>query len=616
VVASDTTTNKIYVNEGLFWSGNGFSIINTGGGGSGTPGGTNTQIQYNDGGAFNGANITFNKSNGNVIISSISNSSSKTSGALVVRGGVGVAGNVTADKFYTTSGLFWSGNNERVTTRYTASTSAPTVPLIGDHWYNTSTDVLYEYVLDGTTSYWVDIITPAISTLSTPVVTYIGETFAGNLIIAGNITGSLGFLLEKTNIAPISPPTITNIDVLTCPITFFLSNATSNITANLRGNATTPLNDVVANGQSATFSIFFPQATPYYVDQVYIDNILIENVAWQGTIPLSSGTANSIDLYTFTAIKGSVNNWRVFASQTNYTHSGEWTDYREMIFAVEYLLIAGGGSGATSYGGGGGGGGVTNGNINITQGRTYTITVGAGGTAVTTTNTLGVKGGNSQISGTGLTTVSATGGGFGARQLSVGGDGGSGGGGGGRTSGSGALAGGASSPVTSPVQGYAGGAGFATVSGARGGGGGGGAGAVGTAGTGVAGGDGGAGTNTYSVWTTATSTGAGGRLAGGGGGGTVNALYPGGAGGIGGGGTGAAGPNATATAGSPNTGGGGGGTGDTSSSGTSGAGGSGLVVLRYSNGLPPPFATSGSPTVITNGGYQYYVWTGDGTITF
>jgi hypothetical protein len=93
-------------------------------------------------------------------------------------------------------------------------------------------------------------------------------------------------------------------------------------------------------------------------------------------------------------------------------------------------------------------------------------------------------------------------------------------------------------------------------------------------------------------------------------------LYPGGAGGIGGGGTGAAGPNATATAGSPNTGGGGGGTGDTSSSGSSGAGGSGLVVLRYSDGLPPPFATSGSPTLITNGGYQYYVWTGDGTITF
>ena len=35
--------------------------------------------------------------------------------------------------------------------------------LIGDTWYNTSDDTLYRYTYDGTNYYWVDIITPTVS---------------------------------------------------------------------------------------------------------------------------------------------------------------------------------------------------------------------------------------------------------------------------------------------------------------------------------------------------------------------------------------------------------------------------------------------------------------------
>lgn len=57
-----------------------------GGGGNGTPGGTNTQVQFNDAGSFGGsANLTFNKTTGVLTVPTLSTSNSFTStGNLVV----------------------------------------------------------------------------------------------------------------------------------------------------------------------------------------------------------------------------------------------------------------------------------------------------------------------------------------------------------------------------------------------------------------------------------------------------------------------------------------------------------------------------------------------------
>ena len=54
---------------------------------------------------------------------------------------------------------------------YTAGVAPPVSGNIsGDQWYYTSTDVLYEYVNDGTTSYWVDIQSQTIAATTTPPV--------------------------------------------------------------------------------------------------------------------------------------------------------------------------------------------------------------------------------------------------------------------------------------------------------------------------------------------------------------------------------------------------------------------------------------------------------------
>jgi hypothetical protein len=49
---------------------------------------------------------------------------------------------------------------------------------------------------------------------------------------------------------------------------------------------------------------------------------------------------------------------------------------------------------------------------------------------------------------------------------------------------------------------------------------------------------------------------------------------------------------------------------------TAGAGGSGIVIFRYLDTVRAVTSTTGSPTVITIGGYRYYKFTGSGSITF
>lgn len=96
-----------------------------------------------------------------------------TSGNFAINSKVHIsAGNVYADVLYTNTGIRWTGNGEIFSSgsgggaglTYTANTAPPTSGNIaGDQWYNTTNDVLYQYISDGITSYWVDIQSPTIS---------------------------------------------------------------------------------------------------------------------------------------------------------------------------------------------------------------------------------------------------------------------------------------------------------------------------------------------------------------------------------------------------------------------------------------------------------------------
>jgi|5B_taG_2_1085324.scaffolds.fasta_scaffold31854_2 hypothetical protein len=263
------------------------------------------------------------------------------------------------------------------------------------------------------------------------------------------------------------------------------------------------------------------------------------------------------------------------------------------IYSAEYLVVAGGGTGAGGGGGGGGAGGyLTNyggSAITLTRAETYTVTVGAGGASVTgNPKVIGNSGNNSVLSGTGISTVTAIGGG-GAGTVTVGNydglDGGSGGGGGSTGTGPGGSG--------TVGQGNDGGAGVSSV-----GGGGGGAGESGNT---DGAGDGGDGSSNSITGSAVVYAGGGGGSNGGGG-----SL---GSGGDGGGTAGVANPSSSAS--SPaNTGGGTGATNDQ----PTGAAGSGVVILRVAT-ADYSGTTSGSPTVTTDGSDTIIKFTSSGSYT-
>ncbi|MFZ9392784.1 MAG: InlB B-repeat-containing protein, partial [Ilumatobacteraceae bacterium] len=267
------------------------------------------------------------------------------------------------------------------------------------------------------------------------------------------------------------------------------------------------------------------------------------------------------------------------------TSTCDWT-VPTGVTALNYLVVGGGGGGGVyqsatgGAGGGGGGGGLLGGTgMAVTAGNVLTMRVGAGGAGgvMTTAGSgdgSGSSGADSQMSGTGISTVTAVGGGFGGGGPSfLGGNGGSGGGalGSAVTSASGGT--GVAGP---PRQGYNGGSNNTACGGERPAGGGGGAGGAGgdASCTGDQSGHGG-------VGLVSSITGVSRAYGGGGGGGASRGGAAAGVGGLGGGGAGGGRRGVDAIDG---LGGGGGGAGYSTSVNvvvTGGAGGDGVIVVRH-----------------------------------
>ena len=379
-----------------------------------------------------------------------------------------------------------------------------------------------------------------------------------------------------------------------------------NITGNTVTITTTTGNGVgIANSVTAIVytdgTNFYPASTLNYIDgnltvtgYTFLQNSVAMATKANATVSIYGnvyGNVNTGQWYipvgntASRAANGSIGIFRYNSELKFYEgySDGTWVrfqTYPEGVYNIDYLVVAGGGgsSAGYSFGGGGGGGGWTASTLSVTPGATYTMVVGAGGTA-------GAQGTQSSITGVTI----ATGGGAGGAADNPGGFGGSGGGGGSKPNEYGIVTGGAGIAG----QGFNGGAG-AIYSG----GGGGGAGAQGGTAVNDSAGSGGAGI-------VKTITGAAVYYAGGGGGGGGGA----GAGGAGGGGNGSAGGGSPSNGGT-NTGGGAGSGGYVSTA----LGGSGVIILSVPS-VSYSGVTTGSPTVTISGANTILKYTVSGTYT-
>lgn len=122
---------------------------------------------------------------------------------------------------------------------------------------------------------------------------------------------------ENVTIANAAPTSTTNFDVATQPIMLY-NTATTNFTLNVRGDANTTLNSLLAVGESITVSLFVPNGnTAYYPTGYQIDGTAI-TPKYQGAAVFNQGNANCTDLYVLFLIKLANNSWSAYVSQTKF----------------------------------------------------------------------------------------------------------------------------------------------------------------------------------------------------------------------------------------------------------------------------------------------------------
>jgi len=135
---------------------------------------------------------------------------------------LGTASNVkigggAADYFLKTDGggnLSWAvpaggGGGGGTSLTYTSATAPPASGnILGDQWFNTSGNILYEFISDGSASYWVDVSSPTTSTSTPTTLDLANVSIAGGSngqAIVSNGAGGLSFANIFLNItAPIS----------------------------------------------------------------------------------------------------------------------------------------------------------------------------------------------------------------------------------------------------------------------------------------------------------------------------------------------------------------------------------------------------------------------------
>jgi hypothetical protein len=398
---------------------------------------------------------------------------------------------------------------------------------------------------------------------------------------------NLGF---NVNIGKIITPTSTNLTIEPSGNLILNSNVgikkTPTVSLDISGNdavkipvGTTAERPTPLIGMMRVNTDISNNPIEFYNGTLWIQLAFQTIVATGGTITDVTISGSLYRVHTFTTIGSSS-----FQVTSGYTAD------------AQVLIVGGGGAGGFGHGAGGGGGAVLYNSAQTLSIGSYSIVVGAGGSA-TTADSQNNPGNPSSAFG-----VTATGGGSGANEVGNDTSGRDGNGGSGANSGGGSYTrspGTATAPIAvgwTVYAGNSGGSGYAVATENYGCGGGGGAGAIGGSsptGNGGNGGNGvqiningsnfywggGGGGVTFSAGTGTGISGNGG-LGGGGGGCSVNGT-PGTGGGsaINSGGNGLNGAETTGGSGGANSGGGGGG--GANENGIGGAGGSGIVIIRY-----------------------------------
>lgn len=120
-----------------------------------------------------------------------------------------------------------------------------------------------------------------------------------------------------TSIVEDAPTVTQNIDLKTNSNWYFTAEATTNFTANLRGNSTTTLASYLPVGGQMTSRVIITNGSSvaYYPTTWKIDGVTITDVKWVGA---HTAATNSVEHYLLIITRLGVSNYSILASKSSY----------------------------------------------------------------------------------------------------------------------------------------------------------------------------------------------------------------------------------------------------------------------------------------------------------
>jgi hypothetical protein len=123
---------------------------------------------------------------------------------------------------------------------------------------------------------------------------------------------------ETVTVTAGAPTAVTNFDVLTQAVQYYTTNATTNFTLNIRGNATTSLNSAMAVGTSMSVALLMTVgATAYYPSAFQVDGTAV-SVKWINATAPSNNNASSTAVYSLNIIKTAASTFTVLGTVAQY----------------------------------------------------------------------------------------------------------------------------------------------------------------------------------------------------------------------------------------------------------------------------------------------------------
>jgi hypothetical protein len=281
----------------------GWTAQTGGGGGNGVPGGSNTQIQYNDAGLFGGnVGFTFNEVTGNVAIPGAITIAGNLSAASANIVGNLVAGNANVDTLYANFDIDAAGN------LFSGNANLGNLAISS--------------FFQGDGSLLTNVVAATAGTVTTnaqPNITSVGTltslTVTGNTTLQG--TGFVRPLQEKVTVLTSTVGSSYNYNLIDQAVVYNTANTTANITLNFIGNGTVTANTFIANANSVVATYIITNGnTGYGITQVNVDSAA-RTINWAGNLAPNIFTNTTVS-YTFNLIKTASNTYTVFGSATRY----------------------------------------------------------------------------------------------------------------------------------------------------------------------------------------------------------------------------------------------------------------------------------------------------------